>query len=120
MPFGLAMVGPVIYTFGTPEQKASSCRASCRVRIGGARAIPNPAFGSDLASLRTKARARWRSLYRQRPEDLDDDGAARRLGLFPRPHQADVKQQEGISFLLIDMKTPRHHGAPDHHARRRT
>jgi alkylation response protein AidB-like acyl-CoA dehydrogenase len=32
---------------------------------------------------------------------------------------SDVKQQEGISFLLIDMKSPGITVRPDHYARRR-
>ena len=40
---GVKMVGPVIIGFGSPNRRIIICRASCRARITGARAIPNPA-----------------------------------------------------------------------------
>ena len=66
-----------------------------------------PGAGSDLASLKTSGEARGRPLHRQRPEDLDHAGAIRRLDLLPRAAPTPrAKKQDGISFLLIDMKTP--------------
>ena len=48
-----------------------------------------------------------RPLHRQRPEDLDHAGAVRRLDLLPGAAPIPTaKKQDGISFLLIDMKTP--------------
>ena len=61
-----------------------------------------------------------RALRRQRAEDLDHARPLRRLDLLPGAHRAaTTKKQDGISFLLIDMKTPGHHRAPAHaHGRR--
>ena len=87
-------------------EAALSCRASCPARTGGARATPSPAPGSDLASLKTRAvRAA-----------ITTSSTARRPG--PRSRStptgssawcaptAPASKQEGISFLLIDMKSP--------------
>jgi len=41
--FGLYMLAPVLYTFGSDEQKEKFLRAFVRARIGGARAIPSRA-----------------------------------------------------------------------------
>src|SRR3546814_7345635 len=55
MPFGLAMVGPVIYTFGTSEQKAHFLPRILSGEDWWCQGYSEPGSGSDLASLRTTA-----------------------------------------------------------------
>mgnify|MGYP000638494276 CR=1 FL=1 len=55
MPFGLTMVGPVIYTFGTPEQKAHFLPRILSGEDWWCQGYSEPGSGSDLASLKTKA-----------------------------------------------------------------
>ena len=43
MPFGVQMLGPVIYTFGNQEQKDWVLPVFCPVKTGGVRAIQSPA-----------------------------------------------------------------------------
>lgn len=108
MPFGITMVGPVIYTFGTPEQKARFLPRILSGEDWWCQGYSEPGAGSDLASLRTRA-------------VLSDDGTHYIVngqktwttmaqhadwGFFLVRTNPDAKQQEGISFLLIDMKTP--------------
>ena len=106
MPFGLAMVGPVIYTFGTPEQKAKFLPRILSGEDWWCQGYSEPGAGSDLASLRTKA-----------VQDGDDyvvDGQKTWTtmaqyadwGFFLVRTNFEAKMQEGISFLLIDMKSP--------------
>ncbi|HET6538167.1 MAG TPA: acyl-CoA dehydrogenase family protein [Sphingopyxis sp.] len=106
LPFGLAMVGPVIYTFGTPEQKARFLPGILSGEEWWCQGYSEPGAGSDLASLRTTAvrdgddyivngQKTWTTLAQHAD-----------WGFFLVRTDKDAKQQQGISFLLIDMKTP--------------
>ncbi len=106
LPFGLSMVAPVIYTFGTPEQKAHFLPRILSGEDWWCQGYSEPGAGSDLASLRTKAvldgdhyvvngQKTWTTLAQHAD-----------WGFFLVRTDPDAKAQEGISFLLIDMKSP--------------
>ncbi len=111
LPFGVLMVAPVIYTFGTQAQKERFLPA---IRDGlewWCQGYSEPGAGSDLASLKTKAE-----------RITADDGKEYYIvngqktwttlaqhadwGFFLVRTDPNVKPQAGISFLLIDMKSP--------------
>ncbi len=110
LPFGINMVGPVIYTFGTAEQKAKYLPGILSGDVWWCQGYSEPGAGSDLASLRTKA------------ERVTEDGKdyyivnGQKTWTTLAQHadwifclvrtDGSVKPQEGISFLLIDMKSP--------------
>jgi len=113
LPFGLSMVGPVIYTFGTPEQKARFLPRILSGEDWWCQGYSEPGAGSDLASLRTAAV--------REPAPSKDGGdhyvvngqktwttMAQHAdwGFFLVRTDKEAKPQEGISFLLIDMKSP--------------
>ena len=106
LAFGVSMVGPVIYTFGNEEQKKQlpaahrQCRRLVVPGLFRARLRLRPRLAED------QGRAQGRQVHRQRPEDLDHAGAARRHGSSAscRTDPA-AKKQMGISFILIDMKS---------------
>ena len=106
MPFGLSMVGPVIYTFGTPEQKAQFLPGILSGDDWWCQGYSEPGAGSDLASLRTKAVRDGDDyvVYGQKTWTTMAQHAD--WGFFLVRTDSDAKAQEGISFLLIDMKTP--------------
>ena len=106
LPFGLSMVGPVIYTFGTPEQKAYFLPRILSGEDWWCQGYSEPGAGSDLASLRTTAvrdgddyivngQKTWTTLAQHAD-----------WGFFLVRTDKEAKAQEGISFLLIDMKSP--------------
>ncbi|MCW5745976.1 MAG: acyl-CoA dehydrogenase family protein [Alphaproteobacteria bacterium] len=106
MPFGLQMVGPVIYTFGSPEQKAKYLPRILSGEDWWCQGYSEPGSGSDLASLRTRA-VRDASGYTVNGQKTWTSFAhyADHMFCLARTN-ADAKPQDGISFLLIDMRQP--------------
>ncbi|MGE4221528.1 MAG: acyl-CoA dehydrogenase family protein [Alphaproteobacteria bacterium] len=104
--FALKMVGPVIYTFGTPEQKAFHLP-----RISGGidwwcQGYSEPGAGSDLASLRTTAvRDGDHYIVNGTKTWTTQAQYADRMFCLVRT-DPKAKPQEGISFLLMDMDMP--------------
>ncbi len=106
MPFGLAMVGPVIYTFGTPEQKARFLPRILSGEDWWCQGYSEPGSGSDLASLRTTAVADGDDYIVNGQKTWTTLAQHADWGFFLVRTDKEAKQQEGISFLLIDMKSP--------------
>ena len=105
IPFGVNMCGPVIYTFGTEEQKKKYLPGILNSDTWWCQGYSEPGSGSDLASLQTKAELKgnnylvngtktWTTLAQH----------ADWVFCLVRTETTDIKQ-EGISFLLIDMKS---------------
>jgi alkylation response protein AidB-like acyl-CoA dehydrogenase len=100
------MVGPVIYTFGSAAQKERFLPAIRRGDYQWAQGFSEPNAGSDLASLRTSAR-REGDRYIVKGQKIWTSAAYMcEWGFFLVRTNPDVKPQAGISFLLIDMKSP--------------
>ncbi len=106
-PFGLMMVGPVIYTFGTEAQKAQHLPAILQSDVFWCQGYSEPGSGSDLASLRTRA-VRDGGDYVVNGSKIWTSSAHHADWIFAlvRTDPGAARQQQGISFLLIDMKTP--------------
>ncbi|CAE6738347.1 acyl-CoA dehydrogenase family protein [Paraburkholderia aspalathi] len=104
--FGFALAGPVIYTFGSPEQKAKYLSDIVRNNTWWCQGYSEPGAGSDLASLKTRA-VRVNDHYIVNGQKIWTSYAHWADMMFALVRtNPDVKKQEGISFLLIDMKTP--------------
>ena len=106
MPFGLAMVGPVIYTFGTPDQKAKFLPRILSGEDWWCQGYSEPGAGSDLASLRTKAVPDGDDYVVNGQKTWTTMAQHADWGFFLVRTNFEAKMQEGISFLLIDMKSP--------------
>ncbi|HEY7979607.1 MAG TPA: acyl-CoA dehydrogenase family protein, partial [Rhizomicrobium sp.] len=106
LPFGLAMVGPVIFTYGNEEQKKKFLPRILSGEDWWCQGYSEPGAGSDLASLKTKA-VREGDHYIVNGQKTWTTLAQFADWIFCLVRtDATVKQQEGITFLLIDMKTP--------------
>ncbi len=106
MPFGLSMVGPVIYTFGTQAQKERFLPKILSGEEWWCQGYSEPGAGSDLASLRTTAVRDGDHYVVNGQKTWTTMAQHADWGFFLVRTDKDAKQQEGISFLLIDMKTP--------------
>ena len=106
IPFGPKMVGPVIYTFGTDAQKAKYLPAIARNETWWCQGYSEPDAGSDLANLRTRA-IRDGDHYVVNGTKTWTTGAQWADMMFCLVRtDPEVKPQEGISFLLVDMRDP--------------
>ncbi|NKC12567.1 MAG: pimeloyl-CoA dehydrogenase large subunit [Gammaproteobacteria bacterium] len=106
IPFGVSMVAPVLMAFGSDEQKSYFLPRILASDDWWCQGYSEPGSGSDLASLSTRAVSdgdeyvingakTWTTLA----QHADWMFCLVRTGQGGKP-------QEGISFLLIDMKTP--------------
>jgi alkylation response protein AidB-like acyl-CoA dehydrogenase len=106
LPFGINMVGPVIYTFGNEAQKKRFLPRILDATDWWCQGYSEPGAGSDLAGLRTRAE-RQGDFYIVNGSKTWTTLAQHADWIFCLVRtDSSVKQQEGISFLLIDMKTP--------------
>ena len=106
VPFGIAMLGPVLQKFGSKEQQDYWLPRILNGDDWWCQGYSEPGAGSDLASLRCEAvrdgdhyvvngQKTWTTLGQH----------ANMIFCLVRTN-ATGKKQEGISFLLIDMETP--------------
>jgi|TARA_B100000902_G_scaffold388959_1_gene435379 alkylation response protein AidB-like acyl-CoA dehydrogenase len=106
MPFGIDMVGPVLYSFGNSEQKAQHLPKILDGSVWWCQGYSEPGSGSDLASLKTAA-VRDGDDYVVNGQKIWTTNAHKADWIFTLVRtDPDSKPQRGISFLLIDMKTP--------------
>ena len=103
---GLKLVGPVLYTYGTPGQRDRFLPALRSGEHVWAQGFSEPGSGSDLASLRTRAVCDGDD-YVVTGQKIWTTQAQFANWLFALVRtDATVKPQAGISFVLIDMASP--------------
>src|SRR3954466_7918574 len=106
LPFGLKMVGPVIMRFGNAAQQKRFLPRILSGEDWWAQGYSEPGSGSDLASLKTRAERKGdRYLVNGQKTWITLAQHADWIFCLVRTDPA-AKAQAGISFLLIDMKTP--------------
>ncbi|CAG8871449.1 acyl-CoA dehydrogenase family protein [Pseudomonas fluorescens] len=104
--FGLKMVAPVIIKFGTAEQKAHFLPRILSCEDWWCQGYSEPGAGSDLSSLKTRA-VREGDHYVVNGQKTWTTLAHFADWMFCLVRtDPEARQQRGISFLLIDMKTP--------------
>lgn len=106
VPFGVNMVGPVIIKFGTAEQQSRFLPRILNSEDWWCQGYSEPGAGSDLASLKTRA-VRDGDHYVVNGQKTWTTLAQYADWIFCLVRtDPEAQQQRGISFLLIDMKTP--------------
>lgn len=104
--FNITMLGPVLMKFGTPEQCEYFLPRLANLDVWFCQGFSEPGSGSDLASLRTKAR-REGDHYVVNGQKIWTTTAHWADWVFALVRtDPDARKQEGISFLLIDLKSP--------------
>ena len=106
VPFGPVMVAPVIMAFGTQEQQQRHLPGIMSGEVWWSQGYSEPGSGSDLASVKTRAERQGDKYI------VNGQKAWTTLGQYGdwifclvRTDNSG-KPQTGISFLLIDMKSP--------------
>ena len=107
IPFGLRMCAPVLFRFGTDAQKKRFLPRIYKGEDFWCQGYSEPGSGSDLASLKTRA-VRQGDEYVVTGQKIWTTQAhfADWIFCLVRTDGSRDKRQEGISFLLIDMKSP--------------
>lgn len=106
LPFGVNMVAPVIIAFGNEAQKRRYLPRIANLDEWWCQGFSEPGAGSDLASLTTSAR-REDDCYVVNGQKTWTTLAQYADWIFCLVRtNPGAKKQLGISFLLIDMKTP--------------
>ncbi|MDE2361691.1 MAG: acyl-CoA dehydrogenase family protein [Hyphomicrobiales bacterium] len=101
----IGMLGPVLIRYGTEAQKQRYLPAILNVREWWCQGYSEPGAGSDLASLKTEARRDGDAYIVNGSKIWTSTGEwATHMFCLVRTDKS-AKPQEGISFLLIDMKT---------------
>ena len=106
IPFGIHYVGPILYTYGSVAQQERFLPAIRRSDVWWAQGYSEPGAGSDLAGLRTRA-VRDGDHYVVTGQKIWTTYAQWADWIFVLVRTSTGERpQLGISFLLIDMKTP--------------
>ncbi|MFZ2737594.1 MAG: acyl-CoA dehydrogenase family protein [Burkholderiaceae bacterium] len=106
VPFGPVMVAPVIMAFGTPEQQQRFLPGIASGEVWWSQGYSEPGSGSDLASVKTRAE-RQGDLYLVNGQKTWTTLGQHGDWIFCLVRTSNEgKPQTGISFLLIDMKSP--------------
>lgn len=103
---GSELVAPVVYTFGSEEQRQTYLPG---IRLGDvfwAQGFSEPGSGSDLSSLRTRAVRDGDHFIVNGQKTWTTEGHHADMIFMLVRTNAEVKPQAGISSLIIDLKSP--------------
>jgi alkylation response protein AidB-like acyl-CoA dehydrogenase len=103
---GLELIGPIIFTYGSQELKDRYLPRIINADDWWCQGYSEPGAGSDLAALRTRA-VRDGDHYVLNGQKAWTSYAHVASHVFVLARTSDeAKRQQGISLLLLDMKTP--------------
>lgn len=100
---GLELIGPIIYTYGTPTQKAYYLPRIINSDDWWCQGYSEPGAGSDLAALRTRAeRDGDQYVLNGQKTWTSYAHVAQQMFVLART-SAETRKQDGISLLLVPM-----------------
>ena len=106
IPFGPVMVAPVIMAFGSPEQQKRHLPGIASGEVWWSQGYSEPGSGSDLASLKCRAERQGNEYIVNGQKTWTTLGQYGDWIFCLVRTSTEGKPQTGISFLLIDMKSP--------------
>ena len=106
VPFGTAMLAPVLFKFGTQDQRDHYLPRILDGTDWWCQGYSEPGAGSDLASLKTRAVRHGENYVVNGQKTWTTLGQHADWIFCLVRTKPDGKPQEGISFILVDMKTP--------------
>ncbi len=106
VPFGPVMVAPVIMAFGSPEQQRRFLPGIASGDVWWSQGYSEPGAGSDLASVKTRAERQGDKYIVNGQKTWTTLGQYGDWIFCLVRTDTSGKPQTGISFLLIDMKSP--------------
>jgi hypothetical protein len=106
VPFGPVMVAPVIMAFGSPEQQKRFLPGIASGEVWWSQGYSEPGSGSDLASVKTRAVREGDKFIVNGQKTWTTLGQYGEWIFCLVRTSTEGKPQTGISFLLIDMKSP--------------
>lgn len=105
-PFGIYLIGPVIYTFGTDQQKRRYLRGILEGSELWCQGYSEPNAGSDLASLRTSAIRKGDRYIINGQKIWTGEGHLADMMFCLVRTDGSVSKQSGISMILLSMRSP--------------
>lgn len=106
IPFGVTYVGPVIINFGSEAQKTRYLGDILNSDVWWAQGYSEPGAGSDLASLKTRARRDGNHYILSGQKTWTTMAHWADMAFVLARTGSDGSPQSGISFLLVDLKAP--------------
>ena len=106
VPFGPVMVAPVIMAFGNKEQQQRFLPGIASGEVWWSQGYSEPGSGSDLASVKTRAERQGDHYLVNGQKTWTTLGQYGEWIFCLVRTSTEGKPQTGISFLLVDMKSP--------------
>jgi len=105
-PIGIGFVGPVLYTFGTQRQKDKYLPGIRNGEVLWCQGFSESAAGSDIQSIRTMAvKVNDTYLVNGQKQWISNAHNANMMCALVKVQSPGNRRQQGLSFLLIDMRT---------------